>query len=52
VAFQDGGQFLLAVDEANEHVVSLWEWQKGEKGQKIAETKVRILLKQISCSNK
>ena len=37
----DGGAFLVAVDEANEHVISLWDWQKGEKGHKITETKVR-----------
>ena len=37
---QDGGQYLVAVDEANEHVISLWDWQKGDKGHKITETKV------------
>lgn len=35
----DGGQYLVAVDEANEHVLSLWDWNKGEKGYKITETK-------------
>ncbi|CAH1792966.1 unnamed protein product [Owenia fusiformis] len=41
VAFSkaDGGQLLCAVDEANEHVLSVWDWQKGERGQKITETK-------------
>ncbi|CAH1261928.1 EML1 [Branchiostoma lanceolatum] len=41
VAFSksDGGAHLLAVDEANEHILSVWEWQKGEKGHKITETK-------------
>lgn len=28
------------MDEGNEHVFSVWDWQKGEKGQRIAETKV------------
>jgi microtubule-associated protein-like 1/2 len=37
---QDGGQYLLAVDESNDHVMSIWDWQKGEKGHKIAEAKV------------
>ncbi|XP_013395547.1 echinoderm microtubule-associated protein-like 2 isoform X3 [Lingula anatina] len=35
----DGGQLLCAVDEGNEHTLSVWEWQKGEKGHKITETK-------------
>ena len=41
VAFSkaDGGNFLAAIDEANEHVISLWEWNKGDKGHKITETK-------------
>ena len=42
IYLQDGGQFLVAVDEANEHVVSLWDW---EKGQKITETKVSLKVK-------
>lgn len=37
---QDGGTLLCAVDEANDHNISVWDWQKGEKGQKITETKV------------
>ena len=39
---QDGGSLLVAVDEANEHVISVWEWDKGEKGHKITETKVNL----------
>jgi WD40 repeat protein len=35
----DGGNVLCVVDESNEHSISLWEWQKGEKGHKITETK-------------
>ena len=34
----------MAVDEANEHVISLWDWQKGDKGQKVTETKVSTKL--------
>lgn len=44
----DGGSLLLAVDEATDHVISIWDWQKGEHGYKITETKVsffRILYK-------
>lgn len=35
----DGGAQLVAVDEGNEHVISVWDWQKGEKGQRLVETK-------------
>ncbi|XP_078001343.1 77 kDa echinoderm microtubule-associated protein-like isoform X2 [Glandiceps talaboti] len=35
----DGGCHLLAVDDANDHVLSVWEWNKGEKGTKLTETK-------------
>ena len=40
IELQDGGSLLVAVDEANEHIISVWEWDKGEKGHKITETKV------------
>ena len=36
---------LVAVDDANEHVITVWDWQKGEKGQIINETKVCISVK-------
>ncbi|XP_064484609.1 echinoderm microtubule-associated protein-like 2 isoform X3 [Ornithodoros turicata] len=41
VAFSktDGGSILCAVDDSNEHTISLWDWQRGERGQKITETK-------------
>ncbi|XP_070578135.1 77 kDa echinoderm microtubule-associated protein-like isoform X3 [Ptychodera flava] len=35
----DGGSHLLAVDESNDRVLSVWEWNKGEKGHKITDTK-------------
>ena len=40
IVLQDGGSLLVAVDEANEHIISVWEWDKGEKRHKITETKV------------
>lgn len=40
----DGGTLLLAVDEAPDHNISIWDWQKGEHGYKITETKVNISL--------
>ncbi|GAB1609644.1 echinoderm microtubule-associated protein-like 2 isoform X3 [Argonauta hians] len=34
----DGGQHIVAVDEANEHVISVWDISK-EKAHKVTETK-------------
>lgn len=36
----DGGACLVAVDDSPDHVISVWDWQKGENGTKITETKV------------
>ncbi|XP_075233880.1 echinoderm microtubule-associated protein-like 2 isoform X2 [Lycorma delicatula] len=38
----DGGSLLCAVDEANDHNISIWDWQKGDKGHKITETKCSV----------
>ncbi|XP_017783168.1 PREDICTED: echinoderm microtubule-associated protein-like 2 isoform X2 [Nicrophorus vespilloides] len=38
----DGGSLLLAVDEAQDHMISVWDWQKGENGHKITETKCSV----------
>ena len=35
----DGGNLLCVVDESNEHSLSLWDWQKSDRGHKITETK-------------
>ncbi|XP_077525677.1 echinoderm microtubule-associated protein-like 2 isoform X2 [Haemaphysalis longicornis] len=35
----DGGSILCAVDDSSEHTISLWDWQRGERGVKITETK-------------
>ncbi|ERL89298.1 hypothetical protein D910_06670 [Dendroctonus ponderosae] len=35
----DGGSLLVAVDDAPDHSISVWDWQKGENGYKITETK-------------
>ena len=39
----DGGGLLVAVDEAADHTISVWDWQKGEHGHKITETKVNFI---------
>jgi microtubule-associated protein-like 1/2 len=38
----DGGTLLLAVDEAPDHNISIWDWQKGDNGYKITETKCSV----------
>lgn len=38
--FQDNGAMLAAHDDANEHVLTIWDWQKTKK---VAESKVRLL---------
>uniref|UniRef100_T1J5S7 HELP domain-containing protein n=1 Tax=Strigamia maritima TaxID=126957 RepID=T1J5S7_STRMM len=35
----DGGVLLCAVDDASDHNMSIWDWQKGERGHKLVETK-------------
>lgn len=37
---QDGGSLLVAVDEAPDHNMSVWDWSRGERGYKLLETKV------------
>ena len=36
----DNGALLCAVDEHNDHMMSIWEWNKGARGNKITEMKV------------
>ncbi|XP_023223869.1 echinoderm microtubule-associated protein-like 2 [Centruroides sculpturatus] len=35
----DGGSQICVIDNSPEHTISLWDWQKSEKGSKITETK-------------
>ncbi|XP_076397531.1 echinoderm microtubule-associated protein-like 2 isoform X6 [Megachile rotundata] len=35
----DGGNYLCAIDETPDHNISIWDWQKGERGTKVIETK-------------
>ena len=41
----DGGALLCVIDEGHDHGISVWEWQKSERGVKIIETKVGANLK-------
>jgi len=41
---QDGGQYLVAVDESNDHVMSVWDWQKTDRGQRITDIKVVAMI--------
>lgn len=38
----DNGTLLLAIDDSTEKTISVWEWQKGETGKKITETKCSV----------
>ncbi|XP_047533848.1 echinoderm microtubule-associated protein-like 2 isoform X1 [Vanessa atalanta] len=44
VAFSraDGGALLACVDDGPDHVISVWEWQRGDKGHCLAETKCSV----------
>ena len=39
----DSGSLLAAIDDSPDKIISVWEWQRGEKGHKITETRVSIL---------
>lgn len=36
----DSGSMLVAIDDSSDKIISVWEWQRGEKGHKITETRV------------
>ncbi|CAH1124195.1 unnamed protein product [Ceutorhynchus assimilis] len=38
----DGGSLLVAVDDSTDHTISVWDWQKGENGHRITETKCSV----------
>lgn len=42
----DSGSMLVAIDDASDKIISVWEWQKGERGHRVTET--RVSSKQIS----
>ncbi|XP_022826453.1 echinoderm microtubule-associated protein-like 2 isoform X4 [Spodoptera litura] len=44
VAFSraDGGALLAAVDDGPDHTISVWDWQRPDKGHCLAETKCSV----------
>lgn len=38
----------MAVDEAPDHNMSVWDWSRGERGYKLLETKVSV--KMTNCT--
>ncbi|XP_014612502.1 PREDICTED: echinoderm microtubule-associated protein-like 2 isoform X5 [Polistes canadensis] len=38
----DGGNYLCAIDETSDHNISIWDWQKSDKGSKLTETKCSV----------
>ncbi|CAH1391211.1 unnamed protein product [Nezara viridula] len=37
----DGGKYLCGIDDSNEHNISIWDWESGDEGVKVAEVKVK-----------
>lgn len=40
----DSGALLAAIDDSPDKIISVWEWQRGEKGHKITETRVSAFI--------
>lgn len=40
----DSGTMLVAIDDSVDKIISVWEWQRTERGHKITETRVRLVL--------
>lgn len=40
--FQNGGNTLCAVDDSNDHVLSVWDWQREDR---LAEVKVSSIVR-------
>lgn len=38
----DGGALLAAIDDSPDKIISVWEWQRSDKGHRITETRVCI----------
>lgn len=38
----DGGALLVAIDDAPDKIISVWEWQRGEKGHRVTETRCSV----------
>lgn len=38
----DSGALLGAIDDSPDKIISVWEWQRGDKGHKITETRVSM----------
>lgn len=47
----DGGSMLAAIDDSPDKIISVWEWQKGERGHRVTETRVshRKFLAHFEC---
>ncbi|XP_055316074.1 echinoderm microtubule-associated protein-like 2 isoform X2 [Sitodiplosis mosellana] len=38
----DSGSMIVAIDDSADKIISVWEWQRGEKGHKITETRCSV----------
>lgn len=34
---------IVAIDDSADKIISVWEWQRSDRGHKITETRVKIL---------
>lgn len=40
----DSGSMIVAIDDSADKIISVWEWQRGDKGHKVTETRVSQLI--------
>lgn len=37
----DSGSMIVAIDDSADKIISVFEWQRGDRGHKITETRVK-----------
>lgn len=50
-SYQDGGKLLVAVDESNDHVLSVWNWSKQTKLAEQKSSKDAVFVAQFNPTN-
>lgn len=39
----DSGSMIVAIDDSADKIISVWEWQRSDRGHKITETRVNSM---------